>query len=503
MLVLARRDARQRRWMGTGRSIGTRTISATRVGLAGILLAALSLGGCGRASDGTPSDVPQAGVDPTVSEIGRGRLSPQAGERTLRNRAANAYARLPLSFEPNAGRFGPQVDFVSRGPGYTLSLQAGEAVLGLSAGSGGGSSPQGGLLPNGRDVVRMRLAGARDVDGAGHRRMPGRVSSFLGTDPRRWRTGIPTYERVAYDEIYPGIGIAYYGNQRRLEYDFEVAPGADPSRIRLRFDGARAMRLGPNGDLLLSTGAGELIQQAPVAYQEVNGIRRPVASRFVMGSDGDVRIDVGRYDRGRHLTIDPVLLYSTYLGGTNTDLGDDIFVDSSGSAYVTGRTQSTNFPTTTGVFDTSFNSGADVFVTKLAPNGASLVYSTYIGGSGDDFGQGVAVDSSGNAHITGRTTSSNYPTTAGLDTTLGGSSDAFVTKLNSTATSPLTYSTYLGGTGDEQGEDIEVDSSGRAYVTGRSNSSGGSLPTTVGAADTSNNGGHDAFVTRYTTTGTI
>ncbi|MGH7812424.1 MAG: SBBP repeat-containing protein [Candidatus Binataceae bacterium] len=265
----------------------------------------------------------------------------------------------------------------------------------------------------------------------------------------------------------------------------------------MSFAGEKTLKLAKNGDLIASAGDAKLIEHAPVIYQEMGGKRRMIAGGWKLRGAHEAVFTVARYDRTKPLTIDPGLVYSTYLGGGGTDVGTAIAVDSTGDAYVTGITSSPNFPTTTGAFDTRPCGCA--FVTKLNVAGSALVYSTYLGGSGRDRGYGIAIDSSSNAYVTGETSSTDFPTTAtAFQTSLGGkgATNAFVTKLNATG-SALVYSTYLGGNGDDTGYGIVIDSSGNAYVTGQSDST--NFPITLGAFQT--NSGANAFVTKLNKAG--
>ena len=286
---------------------------------------------------------------------------------------------------------------------------------------------------------------------AGHDELPGKSNYFIGNDPAKWRTNISTYAKVKYEGVYPGVDLVYYGNQGQLEYDFVVAPGADPGLVTLAFEGARDVHIDARGELVLGVEGGEVRQHKPVVYQEVAGVKQEVAGRYVMKGTRQVGFRVAAYDPSRPLIIDPVLVYSTYLGGSGDEVGRGIAVDGAGSAYVTGNTSSTDFPTTAGAAQTTFAGGTDAFVTKLDATGSGLVYSTYLGGSGSDIGHGIAVDGAGSAYVTGITESTDFPTTAGAaQTTLAGVVDAFVTKLNATG-SGLIYSTYLGGSDDDLG----------------------------------------------------
>lgn len=337
--------------------------------------------------------------------------------------------------------------------------------------------------------------------------MPGTANYLLGSDEKSWHSGIPTYGRVAYRDLYPGIDLEYYGTQRQLESDWVVAPRADPRAIALSIDGARGQRLDGRGNLVLPTGIGDVLQSHPVAYQEVDGRRQDIAASYALSGTDGIAFTVGSYDTSKPLVIDPVLSYSTYLGGSGSDEGLGVAVNGTGNAYVTGSTSSTTFPTTTGAFSTTNVGGNDVVTVKLNAQGTARVYSTYLGGSGDDVGpnsvgQGIAVDRAGNAYLTGDTFSADFPTTANAYQRgyAGGSvygGDAFVTRLNA-AGSGLVYSTYLGGSGPDYGHGIAVDCTGNVYLTGHTDSA--NFPTTPGALQSTSQGHGDAFVVRIDTT---
>ena len=440
-----------------------------------------------------------------------------AVDETTKARINAAYNKLPLRFEENRGQVDTQVKFISRGSGSTLFLMPTEAVLTLHRGekkekasAEKASSSRRPALPSqpqasSLSVVRMKLHGAnRSPHMSGESVMSARTNYFIGNDPQQWHGDVAQYERVRYAEVYPGIDMLYYGQQQSLEYDFEVAPGADPRRIVLGFKGVRRLKIeAASGDLLLETAGGEIRQSKPVVYQEVDGERREVEGRYVMKGKRKVGFKVGAYDTTKALVIDPVLKYSTYLGGNNFETGIGIAVDSAGNAYVTGYTVSTNFPTLnqyqgypTGQ---SFN---NVFVTKLNTNlsgTASLLYSTYLGGSDSDTGISVAVDASGNAYVAGYTLSTDFPVLNQYQSNQGSFSDydAFLTRLNTnlSGTASLIYSTYLGGNDWDFGYDIAVDSAGNAYVTGQTDST--DFPTLNQYQ--SDQGQQDAFVTKLNT----
>ena len=414
--------------------------------------------------------------------------------------ASQTYGNLPLSFEANQGQTAAQVDFLSRGSGYTLFLTPGEAVLTLPVSApvtreDGAENVQG-IPPS---VLRMQLVSTNPqplVTGLGE--LPGKSNYFTGNDSSKWRTNVPSYASVKYQAVYPGIDLIYYGNQRQLEYDFVLAPGADPGEIRLTFEGADEITLDAQGNLVLHMESGEVILNAPVIYQEIDGTRQPISGGYALQGENHVAFNVGIYDTSRTLVIDPVLDYSTYLGGGDDEEGKGIAVDLAGNVYVTGETFSSNFPTASPI-DGSFGGGfVDAFVTKIDSTGASLVYSTYLGGNGSDHGYDIALDSDGHAYITGDTRSTNFPTASPIQASLNGTQDAFVTKLNAAGTA-LVYSTYLGGDGVDTAWGIALGTDGTAYIAGQSFSS--DFPT-VNPFQGSNAGNKDAFVTKVNASGT-
>lgn len=419
-------------------------------------------------------------------------------DTAMKTRLKQAYGQLPLSFEANVGQTDPEVDFISRGSGYTLFLKPREAVLALRNGDESEAAT----------VLRMKFVGSESAPrAAAQAELAGKVNYLIGKDPSRWRTGISTYAKVAYQNLYPGVDLVYYGNQRQLEYDFVVQPGIDPNIIALEFEGADELKVDAQGELVLNAGRGEIRQRKPFIYQHVDGARREVAGSYKLKDKNTVGFQLADYDASKPLVIDPVLVYSTFLGGANVDLGSDITVDASGNAYVAGTTQllsiPSTFPTTAGAFDTTHNGSQDAFVTKINSTGSALVYSTFIGGSDLDGASAIALDAAGNAYVTGTTSSTDFPTTVGaFDNTHNGipGSDAFVTKLNASG-SALVYSTYLGGLEQDAGRGIAVDTSGNAYVGGDTRSSG--FPTTAGAFDTTHNPNDDPeiFVTKVNPTG--
>jgi Beta-propeller repeat len=396
--------------------------------------------------------------------------------------AERAYGQLPLAFERDAGRQGPQVDFLSRTPAGTAFVGAGGATLALAD-------------DEDTEAIRLALIGERASEPVARERLGGKVSYLLGNRPSAQRTGIATFARVHYPDVYPGIALDWHGDRRQLEYDFRVAAGADPDEIALRLRGAEALRLAPDGDLLIDAGEATFRQRAPVAYQTIARDRRPVEAAFALDG-GRVGFELGAYDRSRPLVIDPlVLAYSTYLGGGDLDAGSDIAVDANGSAYVAGRTQSTDFDTVDEIEGDGDGLFDDAFIAKLTPAGNALVYSTYLGGGASDFARGIAVDSSGAAYVTGATESPDFDTVNPIEGDSPGE-DAFIAKLTP-AGDALAYSTYLGGGDRDQGSRIAVDPSGAAYVTGVTFSTDFNTLSPIEGDD----GGSDAFVAKLTPAG--
>ena len=417
--------------------------------------------------------------------------------------AREAYGKLPLSFEANRGQTEPSAQFLARGAGYSLFLTGNGAAFVVSRREKQVSNSALSRATTKTTVLRMNLVGANSIStGEGMDEQAGKANYFIGNDSAKWQVNIPTFGRVNYKNVYSGIDLTYYGNQRQLEYDFIVAPKADYKQIELDFKGAKKVEIErASGDLLLHTRLGVLREHQPKVYQEANGARQGIAGRYVMRGHGRIGFDVGDYDATRPLVIDPSLVYSTYLGGSADDGGSGIAVDASGNAYVTGSTLSTNFPTKNPLQpNKGGGTNGNVFITKLSADGQSLIYSTYLGGSGDDGGNSIAVDSSGNAYVTGGVFSTDFPTKNPVQATFGGGAlgDAFVTKLSADGQS-LVYSTYLGGSDGELGNGIAVDSSGNAYVTGYTEST--NFPRKNPLQATFGGGSRDVFVTKFSADG--
>ncbi len=415
-------------------------------------------------------------------------------------------ASLPLAFQKNEGQTDPQVKYLARGSGYSLFLTSNEAVMRLRRPEPARKRSFPGRIGSqirrksaGSDVVRLRLAGANpNATVGGEAGTPTRVSYLRGKSSADWQQDVSTYQRVRYDEVYPGVDLVYYGAARQLEYDFLVSPQADPSAIRLQVNGAKA-RVTANGDLELKAEGGALQMQRPVTYQEEGGRRQLVDSRYIVHPDGEIGFELGSYDRTRSLVIDPILLYANYLGGTEWDSGIASAFDGAGNVYVGGYTESSDFPTAA-AGQTGFGGDADAFVAKFSANGTQLVYSTYLGGSGLDAVLGIAVDAQGGALVTGVTDSTNFPLQSAARNTPGGGEDAFFARLTP-AGNAFTYSSYLGGTGNERGTRITVDGGGNAYFGGWTESD--NFPVTANPLQAGRAGDYDAFVTSATPAGAL
>ena len=530
---------------------------------------------------------------------------PEKTDHAVRAQVNENYGKLPLSFIRNDGQLNEKVQYYEKGSGHSTYFTSEGVYLELihsklsAVGSGQVISLPGNAGRMGRqsscssdekaeivninpespnpkssivnhkpetpnlesEVIRLiPLNANKNPEIIAEGMQEGKINYFIGKDPEEWKTSISTYQSVVYKDIYENIDMKFYGNNRQMEYDIIVKPGADVSAVQISYEGTEGLNITEDGRMDIALKEGKVIQNKPYCYQEINGERVDVEGQFkiinnnleidklvnlesgsedlnvqVQNPDSDTvsqnalpslpagmltpcptdsrransklyaySFDVASYDKDYPLYIDPVLEYSTFIGGTDSDSGASIAVDSSGNAYVTGSTQSTDFPTTTGAFDMSGDSRYDIFVTKLNAAGTGLIYSTFIGGTTQDRGSSIAVDSNGNAYLTGHTLSSDFPVTAGAFQAVlngtGSSFDSYVTKLNATGTD-LIYSTYLGGSAQDVGSSIAIDTAGNAYVTGNTQSS--DFPTTTGAYSEVHIGvTEDVFVTKLNTTGT-
>jgi hypothetical protein len=440
-----------------------------------------------------------------------------AGSTSAGKQVAENYGKIPLSFEPNKGQTDPSVQFLSRGSGYSLFLTQNEVVLNLERQRMASPSQTPGSQPGVAmaDTLRMKLLGANpNVAVTGLEPQSGVVSYLIGNDPKKWHTGIQTFGKVNFAQVYPGVDLVFYGNQRQLEYDFVVAPGADPSRIAWQIDGAKPS-IDADGNLALSASNGPAGFKKPILYQMDGDKKISVDGAFTVAGNR-IGFKLGSYDHAKALIIDPVLTYATYLGGSTDDyiggsqnigiqglsgnnVDQGIAFDSQGSAYVVGVTDSTDFPVQNPYQSNPYGTKIQAFgesnnptttITKFSPDGSSLVYSTYLGGSNQDYGEAIAVDANGEAFVVGQTHSPDFPITSGAYQTICSPQDdgyknnqedsscgplangsAFVTKLNANG-SALVYSTFLGGYGTVSADAIAIDGMGRAYIGGSASFAG-------------------------------
>ena len=398
-------------------------------------------------------------------------------------RARSLFAGLPLMFEPNQGQGGldasdSRARFVTRGSGYALFLGTDGATLSLTSSSANPSAKSTARV----ESLQMKLAGANpkaSLSGSGL--LPGKSNYFVGNDPTKWRTNIPQFARVRYEQIYPGIDLVFYGNQGHLEYDFQVAPGSDPAQAELEFNGAKKLEVS-DGALVVKVAGSSVRLDAPRVYQKIDGREQLVRGSFVLRGDNRAGFAIGPYDHSRELVIDPILNFSTYFGGSGNELATSVAVDGSLNIYIAGSTMSSNLPANVGAFQTTLKGVQNVYVAKIIPplgsNPASLSYVTYLGGSGTDAPVGIGVDAAGDAFVAGTTSSPNFPTTATNayqsvpEAGSTGTSHVFVSELNggSNPASTLLYSSYLSGSGTDIASGMTIDASGDIYVTGTTTS---------------------------------
>lgn len=450
----------------------------------------------------------------------------QVDSQHSRAAVENIMRNGPLAFTENRGQWSDSILFRTSGGGATTWFSRNAIyhqfvrVTGRLAGSldpaaSFQASPitdclrslvddqSGGLPKTEMLLVKKTLLGTSESEHmVGNQRMEYRCNYFLGSDKSRWQTDVPNYAEIEVKNIYPGVDLRFYGNARQMEYDFLVTPGADYHQISFRYENVKLLQVDQQGRLVVGTDWGTVSEQAPAVYQESGGSRIPVGSKYSLAPDGTVSFEVNRdYDPSLPLTIDPVLVYSTYLGGSANDWGLGIDVDNAGSAYVCGSTASADFPVLN-PSQGSFGGFWDAYVAKFSLDGSSLVFATYIGGSGSDAGMRIAVDAAGCPYLTGETWSPDFPTQNAYDESFSGGTDAYVVKLSS-AGNTMIYSTFLGGSDpgnsvEEIGYGITVDEAGSAYVVGRTNST--DFPK-VNAFDSGLGGTRDAFVSKFSPTG--
>ncbi|TAG94907.1 MAG: hypothetical protein EAZ09_12470 [Oscillatoriales cyanobacterium] len=416
-----------------------------------------------------------------------------------------SYGQIPLSFIANAGQTDPNVKFQVKGAGHSIYFTPNEITFTAFQ-----KPNEPGNQATTSSIVRSSLANSNpNPKISGLEKLPGFANFILGEDSSQWHTDVPTFNGVVYQNVYQGIDRVFKGTEGQLKSEFFVAPFADPSQIKMNYSGVNNIRLRDDGALILETPLGELIDNAPIVYQDINGQRVNVPAAYNLLGNGQVGFSLGYFDPTKPLVIDPVLAYSTYLGGSDNENANRIAVDSTGAAYIIGTTHSNNFPTTPGAYQTTLVGGiSDILVTKINPEGTALVYSTYIGGPNNDEGFDIAVDSQGNAYLTGPV-NPGYPTTAGSLKPTTNITSAAVTKLNATGNS-LIYSTFLGGSaisgggtffgasGSSLGNGIKVDNNGNAYVVGPTF---GGFPTTANAFQPTYGEGMDGFLAKVNPTG--
>ncbi|MBV9884982.1 MAG: SBBP repeat-containing protein, partial [Acidobacteria bacterium] len=339
-------------------------------------------------------------------------LTTGKGDSAAVRHVLEAYGKIPLAFEENSGQTDPHVKFLARGAGYTVFLTDRDATLRLERKS---TRPEAAAESA---IVRFSLAGANPHSVAhAFDLQAARANYFVGNDPKKWHRDVPQYARVEFDAVYPGIDLVYHGSQGVLESDYVVGPGADPKKIALRVEGADGLRLNIDGDAILSTPAGDVSLHQPRAYQQTETGRVEVAASYVTLASGELGIRAGAYNAKLPLVIDPVVAYATLLSGSDSETaGNAIAVDGTGNAYIVGATGASDFPTTSGAIQKTRTGTADAFVSKLNATGTALVFSTYLGGTGQtgkfDSATGVAVDASGNVYVTGSTPSTDFPITS-------------------------------------------------------------------------------------------
>jgi uncharacterized repeat protein (TIGR01451 family) len=433
---------------------------------------------------------------PTLSSPGQASL----GQSSVgsKSQAHSLFAGLPLIFEPNQGQANldpddPRAKFVTRGPGYSLFLGSEGAILSMvsqnqvSKTQSSTRQPKPDASPVRVEALQMKLAGANpNAHVTGADLLSGKSNYFLGNDPTKWRHDVPQFARVSYENVYPGINLVFYGNQGRLEYDFQVAPGADPAQAELEFNGAQQLEL-KKGALVIrlenGRGEGHSVQlEAPRVYQEIAGQKRPVEGKFVLRGAKRAGFAIGSYDHSRELVIDPILEFSSYFGGSGDERATSVAVDGSLNIYLTGSTTSPNLPVTTTIPPTLVSGVTqNIYIAKITPPlsslAATLDYVTYLGGSGTDYPVEIAVDGAGDPYVAGTTSSGNFPTTstAYQQTPEVPGTHAFVTELQSTG-ALLQYSSYLSGNGTDTASGMTIDATGYIYVTGTTTSQDVSSP---------------------------
>lgn len=430
----------------------------------------------------------------------------------------NSYGKIPLSFEENKGQFNSDIKFACRRSSSTLFLSKDQVDLVISKKTTPPTLEKERFLESQNQraekttdsiaKISLKMVGAKQPkEIVGINETVTKSNYFSGFN--KWQTDISHYEKVLYEQIYSGIDIIYYGNdENRFEYDLVVAPKVNPSKIIISFDVKSSsseklqqpLKLDKDGNLVISLGEEEIYQPKPIVYQEINGVRSYIKGNYVLKSRNQVGFTIGKYNTNYPLIIDPEVIYSTFIGGSNTDGIDEIIVDDKGSAYILGGTFSKDLSTTENAFQKQgqkTNLDSDIFIAKLNPQGNEYIYLTYITGSNLDSGNDITVDLDGNIYITGETESKDFPLFKPMQSNLKGHSDAFITKLNAQGNS-LIFSTLLGGNDIDEGNAIGLDSQGSIYIAGGSNSSDFPL---FNPRNTKKDGFREAFITKLEPTG--
>jgi hypothetical protein len=450
---------------------------------------------------------------PVIAPVGPQSASGATSTSLTPQRLQTLSSKLQLGFEPNQGQARPGVNFVARGRGYSLYLTPGEAELVLPTAAPAlkhksASAKAGESRPLTSRRVQIALKGANPAAvGRAMDELPGKTNYILGGDESKWRKDVPSYAKVQYDAVYPGVDLVYYGTQGRLEYDFLVQPGGKPETMALTIKGADQVHLDAAGDLVLATGDSEIRQGRPVAYQEIAGVRQAVDASYELRADHSVGFRIGEYDHSQPLVVDPYVSYATYLGKSGTDEPWVMAVDSTGiyvagatgTAWFTSANTTTDYPS----YKTTYSSSYDIFLTKLSLDGQKIIYSTFYGGAGDDRCRGIAVDAAQNVYFTGETSggTGNFPAVNAWQTGTAGGYDAYVVKLGSTGNT-VAFSSWLGGGGNDAAYGIALDASGNAYVTGMTRSTN-MFPAGImtGVAQPTSGGDIDMFIAKIASAG--
>jgi len=428
-----------------------------------------------------------AAFRPAAGLVATAGLS-KAAEGPAKKRALQAFDLSPAVFVENKGQWDESVRYGFDGKGVRVSFTDAGPVFQMLKNTGDKENPQ-----IAQKVFSASFRGANHVRPVGLDAAATKVNYYIGNDASKWHSGVPSFEKILYKGLYDGVDLYTWGKRSGIKYEFHLAPGASWKDIVVRYEGIEGLAIDETGALHVRTSLGEIVDGAPVVYQETGGRRVEIAATFRLVDACSYGFEItGDVDAALPMVIDPYLAWSSYLGGSGDDGGRCIAVDSTGNCYVTGYTTSSDFRTAGGL-DTSLGGSLDAYVAKVTPSG-TLAWSTYLGGSSNDEGSGIAADATGNCYLTGYTNSTDFPTAGGFDTSGGGNySDAFVVKV--TASGTLAWSSYLGGSSVDEGCSIAVDGAGNCYLTGYTDSS--DFPT-AGGFGAIYGGAGDAFVAKVT-----